>query len=62
MLSLAVGSFVFDILDGLPFTLNPSSWYFGTGLTILAGFLALTAWAFYTSMAGRRLWSDDLFG
>jgi serine/threonine-protein kinase len=62
MLSLAVGSFVFDLLNGLPVTFNPSAWYFGTGMAVLAGFLALTAWAFRTSIAGRRLWSDDLFG
>ena len=62
MLSLAVGSFVFNILDGLPFTFNPSAWYFGTGMAIVAGFLALTAWAFHTSVGGRRLWNDDLFG
>jgi len=62
MLSLAVASFVLDLLDGLAVTFNPSAWYFGTGMALLAGVLALAAWAFHTSIGARPLWNDDLFG
>jgi hypothetical protein len=62
LLSLAVGTFLAEILAGLPLTLNPSAWYFSTSIAVFAGALALVVWAFYTSTAGRRLWSDDLFG
>jgi hypothetical protein len=62
LLSLAVGTFLAEVLGGLPLTLNPSAWYFSTSIAVFAGALALVVWAFYTSMAGRRLWSDDLFG
>jgi hypothetical protein len=29
---------------------------------MLACAVALTAWAFHTAIAGRRLWKTDLFG
>ena len=62
LLCLAVGTFLAEILGGLPLTFNPSAWYFSTSIAVFGGALALVVWAFYTSMAGRRLWSDDLFG
>jgi serine/threonine-protein kinase len=38
-----------------------SAWYFGGTALLLAAVLALAAWAFHTSLGGRRLWKADLF-
>jgi hypothetical protein len=61
LLSLAVGSFLFNVLDPLQITFNPSAWYFGTGMAVLLTMFALATWAFYTSAGGRTLWSGDFF-
>jgi serine/threonine-protein kinase len=39
-----------------------SAWYFGGTVFVLAAALALSAWAFHTSLGGRRLWKEDFFG
>jgi hypothetical protein len=62
LLALAVGMFVNNLLAIVPVTVRPSAWYFGSTLFMLASVVALTAWAFHASMAGRRLWKQDLFG
>lgn len=62
LLVLAVGTFVYEILDGLQMTFNPSAWYFGNGMIGLAAVTAIAIWAFYTSTGGQRLWKADLFG
>ncbi len=62
LLVLAVGTFVYDILDGLQMTFNPWAWYFGNGMVGLAAVTAIAIWAFYTSTGGQRLWNADRFG
>jgi hypothetical protein len=39
-----------------------SAWYFGGTAFVLAAALALAAWAFHTSLGGRKLWKEDFFG
>jgi len=41
-------------------TTSTSAWYFGHNVLLLASVLALAAWGFHTSIAGRRLWKQDL--
>lgn len=48
------GSEAPPILVSTPFTLRLSSWYAGRGLLLIAGILAAAAWAFWTSLGGRR--------
>jgi serine/threonine-protein kinase len=38
-----------------------SAWYFGGTATLLLLAVALSAWAFSTSLGGRRLWKEGLF-
>jgi serine/threonine-protein kinase len=38
-----------------------SSWYFGGTATLLLLSVALSAWAFYTSLGGRKLWKGGFF-
>jgi uncharacterized membrane protein YGL010W len=45
-------------LDNTALTANFSAWYAGNGLVVVAFFLALAAFGFYTSQAGRPIFQD----
>jgi len=45
-------------LGSAPLTANFSAWYAGNGLSVVAFFLALAAFGFYTSQAGRPIFQD----
>ena len=62
LLTVAVASLVFGLVQGAPVTTNHMAWYFGNAVFMLSSVLAMAAWACYSSMAGRRLWRSDLFG
>jgi hypothetical protein len=38
------------------------AWYFGGTAFVLFAAGALAVWAFHTSLGGRKLWKEDLFG
>ena len=38
-----------------------SSWYFGGTAFVLIAVFALAAWAFHTSLGGRKIWKADFF-
>jgi uncharacterized OB-fold protein len=61
LVALAVGIFVVDVLLNVPVTVHGSAWYLGSTVFVLATVVALAAWGFHASMAGRRLWKQDLF-
>ena len=54
LLSLAVAILVAGIAGGAKVTTNSSAWYFGNGWLMVAGVIALAAWAFRTATAGRK--------
>jgi serine/threonine protein kinase len=58
---LAVGVLTVDVLLNVPITLDFSNWYAARSLCVVLSFVAIAAWGFYTSLAGQRLWKDDLF-
>jgi serine/threonine-protein kinase len=60
LLSLAIALLVANLLLNMPATLDMSAWYAPSTLLIVGAIVALTAWAFYTSLA-ERLWKKDLF-
>ncbi len=60
LLALAVFIFVDGVVNGIQPTLDTSAWYLGNDIVLLAGILALAAWGFHTSIAGRKLWKQDL--
>jgi serine/threonine-protein kinase len=62
LLALAVFIFVDSVLSSAQVTANTSAWYFGNTVFLIATVLALAAWGFHTSIAGRRLWKQDLLG
>ena len=61
LLSMALGMFVNTLLSRVPGSPHFHDWYLGNSIFMLASVVALAAWGFSTSMAGRRLWKMDLF-
>jgi tRNA A-37 threonylcarbamoyl transferase component Bud32 len=61
LVTLAVAAFTTDSIGNAPLTSNPSIWYFGSGVLVVATVLGLAAWAFYAATAGRKLFAADLF-
>jgi len=61
LIVLAVGALTADVLLNLPITLDFSNWYAARFLGAVLGFVLIAAWGFYTSLAGQRLWKEDLF-
>jgi len=60
LLAMTVYIFVDGTLSGVQPTLHTAAWYMGNSLFLLACVVALAAWGFHTSIAGRRLWKQDL--
>ena len=61
LIVLALGVLTVDALLNVPITLDFSNWYAARSLSVLLGFVVIAAWGFHTSLAGQRLWKDDLF-
>jgi hypothetical protein len=55
VLSAIVAGFVNFLLGEFPLTTDISAWYAGTTVAAVAVVLALTAYAFHTAVAGRKL-------
>jgi len=61
LIVLAMAVLTVDVLINVPMTLDFSYWYAGRSLSVVLGFVLIAAWGFYTSLAGQRLWKDDIF-
>ena len=61
LMTLAVGVLTVDVLLNVPISLDFSNWYAARSLCVVLGFVLIAAWGFYTSLAGQRLWKEDLF-
>jgi len=61
LISLGVGLACIDILLNVPWTADLSSWFIGAPIFAYACIAALGIWAFYTALAGRKLWKGELF-
>lgn len=61
LVTLAVAAFTTDSIGNVPITLNPSAWYFGSTVFVVASLVLLAAWGFHAATAGRKLFSGDLF-
>jgi serine/threonine-protein kinase len=60
LLALSAFIFVGQLVNYTQVTASTSAWYFGHDLLLLGSVVALAAWGFHTSVAGRRLWKQDL--
>jgi hypothetical protein len=61
LIVLGVSSLMANVLLNLPYTLDFSYWYATQGAFIALIFVALGVWGVYTSLAGKKLWKDELF-
>jgi hypothetical protein len=52
--------YVHNIVLAFPLTVNRSAWYANTALFAIASVLALAAYAFHTTLAGRPPWRQKL--
>ncbi len=59
LLSLVVGWTVSSMLAIMPLTFDLTTWHSYTSLLALAAVLALIAWGFHASLAGRPLFADE---
>jgi hypothetical protein len=60
LLALSAFIFVDSLITYTQVTASTSAWYFGNDVLLLGSVVALAAWGFHTSIAGRRLWKQDL--
>jgi len=61
LVSLATALFLTDFLLSAPMTANFSHWFIGSTIFIYAYATALALFAFYTALAGQKLWKEELF-
>ena len=61
LIVLGTAAFMANMLLNLPYTLDFSNWYAAHCLFIVLTFVAIGAWGFYNSLAGKPLWKDELF-
>jgi len=61
LIVLAAASFTANILLNVPYTMDLSVWYTPHVIGVLLSFVALAAWAYYSSLAGQKVLKDELF-
>ncbi len=61
LIVLATAVFTANILLNLPFTLDLSEWFTPASTCVLLSIVALAAWGFYSSLAGQKLFREELF-
>ena len=61
LVALAIAVLTVNVLLSVPITLDFSNWYAVRTVCVLLSVAAVAAWGFYTSLAGQRLWKDELF-
>jgi serine/threonine-protein kinase len=60
-IALATGMFVVDLLLNIPITTNLATWYMGGSLFVLLTVAGLALWGCYMSLAGQKIWKENLF-
>jgi hypothetical protein len=61
LITLISGFFITDVLLNLPMTADLSSWFIGAAIFTYVSVFALALWAFFTALAGQKLWKEELF-
>ena len=60
LIVLGIAVFMANLLLNVPYSLDFSNWYAAHCMSIVLLFVALAAWGFYLSLAGKALWRDEL--
>jgi hypothetical protein len=61
LIVLGLSSLMANVLLNQPYSLDFSNWYAAQCFFIVGIFVAIGAWGVYTSLAGQKLWKDELF-
>ncbi|HXW93887.1 MAG TPA: serine/threonine-protein kinase [Terriglobales bacterium] len=61
LITFATALFTANILLNVPYTLEFSNWYASNALAVVLSFVALAGWGSFTSLAGQKLFPEDLF-
>ncbi len=60
LVPLVVAIFTIDMMAGVPFSADFSTWYMATSIPALLSLLAITGWGFYHSLGGAPLWKVEM--
>jgi serine/threonine-protein kinase len=60
-ITLAAGVWTANLVLSVPVTASLSHWYASSLVFVVLSILAVAAWGFYTALAGRTLWTGELF-
>jgi hypothetical protein len=60
LIVLAGAIFTANVLLNLPYSLEFSVWYAAHAAAMVGGIVAIAAWGFYTSLAGQKVWKDEI--
>jgi serine/threonine-protein kinase len=60
LVPLAVAIFTIDMLAGVPFSADLSTWYMTTSIPALLSVVAIAGWGFYHSLGGEPLWRVEM--
>ena len=61
LIVLGLSSLMANVLLNQPYSLDFSNWYAAQCFFIVGFFVAIAAWGVYTSLAGQKLWKDEVF-
>ena len=59
LVPLACAIFTIDMLAGVPFSADLSTWYMPTSIAALLSVVAIAGWGFYHSLGGEPLWKEQ---
>jgi len=60
LLAVATGNLVLYLLNPMPLGIDLTAWHSTYMIAAFAGFIAVAAWAFHTSLAGQKVFSGSL--
>ena len=60
LVPLAVAIFTINMMAGLPFSADMSTWYMTTSIPALLSLLAIAGWGFYHSLGRQPIWKVEM--
>jgi len=59
LVPLAMAIFTIDMMAGVPFSADLSTWYMATSIPALLSVVVIAVWGFYHSLGGQPLWKEE---
>lgn len=60
LVPLAIAIFTINMMAGVPFSADLSTWYMTTSILALISLLVIAGWGFYHSLGGKPLWKLEV--